>query len=135
MMHSYVASQRQLTVISTRYLQSVQSFKKRKRDSHFPLPQQSTKVLYSPATSTQLCTGVKALNTLTIFPDKHGVIAMFITAVLVILAWTPRPMATSYWCESTKEDNENSKVRLHHGVHSVERSKIVRHRLLWTFSL
>ncbi len=64
-----------------------------------------------------------------------GYNAFVTTAVGVILAFIKLLMATSYWCESTKEDNENSKVRLHHGVHSVERSKIVRHRLLWTFSL
>ncbi len=137
MMHSYVASQRQFTFISTLYLQNVLKSQTIKRDTHIPLPQQSAEVLHSPATPTQLCTGVKALprpNTLT--PEEPMSYANhLITALLVARAGLIRTYATLYWCESAKEDYEKSKVQLHHDVHSVERSKIVRHRLLWTFSL
>ncbi len=130
MMHSYVASQRQFTVISTRYLQSVQSFKKRKRDSHFPLPQQSAMVFHSPGNLTQLCTGVKALTKRTNMPKGNAEFALPATAVLWRVAFTHQPFATLYWCESIKENYEKSKARLLHGVHIVERSKIVRHGLL-----
>ncbi len=137
MMHSYVASQRQFTFMSTLYLQNVLRSQTIKWDTHIPLLQQSAEVLHSPATPTQLSTGVKALQrTVTNMPVDKKVLAFRpTTAVLVDVAFLTRVFATLHWCKSTKEDYEKSKVQLHHDVHSVERSKIVRHRLLWTFSL